>query len=103
MRNITNPRSTSTDVTRNGPGAAPIFTSGSRCLRAWVMLCLQGRAKTNSSTARRREARAEGEPAFGRIVDELQIAAVEFLEPAPPLDRLELFVLGCELVAAEAD
>src|SRR5688500_3640352 len=96
MRNMTTPRRTSTDTTRSASGAAPIFTSGSRCLRAWVICSAR-------LTPRRRQARAHREPALGRVVDELQIAAVELLEPAPPLDRLERFLLGGELVAAQAD
>src|SRR5205814_10685409 len=55
------------------------------------------------SAAGRGEAAAEGEPAFARVVDEHQVAAVELLEPPPPLDRVEVFAGVGRVVAAEAD
>ena len=37
------------------------------------------------------ESAAEGEPPFRGVIDQLQLPAVELLEPPPPLDRLQLF------------
>src|SRR4051812_5074976 len=66
-------------------------------------LQLRDEASRSTSASAGRQPAAEREPALGRIVNQLQIPAIEFLEPAPPFDGRELFARVGVGIAAETD
>src|SRR4030095_5483644 len=57
----------------------------------------------SSSASARSQPAAQGEPPLGRVIDQLEIAAIKLLEPAPPFDGLQLFAQVRIRVAAQAD
>src|SRR5687768_13869691 len=62
-----------------------------------------GSQTSDGSRPGRRLSTAERVPPLARVVDEHQLTPLELLEPAPPLDRLEVFAWVGGVVAADAD